>query len=319
MHLLAADYREEFLATPQLIRFEHADGQNYKRPTLLLKASTIVLKYVALNVPLNFVFATVNNRLIYALRINDDSSGPYTLWSIVEHEREKAALLHLMKVGKFPIFLFNETAINVSWAEGEISPTSRTGELIQSASLEPFDYDSLQPYVVSVLDQFDEELTPDHHIETAKIDIVTEWHELYNNFITSHGSSSPINLFHDDEGGQQEQLAIWLTDNLDPLHVYSSPRVPKGDSTQELTDVLLSHAHGSFLIESKALTIFGRKNLPDRAKLMRNMSRHLTKSISQLKGAIRSLKREIPVTDANGLGLAVERQAYTCYCIDSRF
>jgi hypothetical protein len=54
-------------------------------------------------------------------------------------------------------------------------------------------------------------------------------------------SPSLIDLFDGNEGNQQEQLCVWLTDNLQPSGVYHSPQIPKGSGTRELTDILLSH------------------------------------------------------------------------------
>jgi hypothetical protein len=136
----------------------------------------------------------------------------------------------------------------------------------------------------------------------------TDWHQLYNHFITASASSSLIHLFDDNEGNQQEQIGVWLTDNLQPSGAYHSPQVPKGAGTRELIDILLSHEFGATLIESKTLAVLTRGNLPGREKLKRDVSAHIKKAFSQLKGAIRSLKSGVTVTNLNGDVLPIERE-----------
>ena len=113
-------------------------------------------------------------------------------------------------------------------------------------------------------------------------------------------------MFSRDEGGQQEQLAVWLTDSLHPRGVHRSPQIPKGNGTRELTDILISHEYGALLIESKALTVFNRNTLPDRAKLAKDISQHVEKAVRQLRGSIRRLKDGAPVTTQAGSSIDVE-------------
>lgn len=116
MHILAAHYRSEFLATPQLVRIDYAKGANGFEPTLLVKGSTLLLKYMVLGARLQFHLGRVNDRLFYAITAYDDASKPAMLWSVVEKEAEINALKGLALGESCPIFLFNELAINVAWS-----------------------------------------------------------------------------------------------------------------------------------------------------------------------------------------------------------
>lgn len=141
----------------------------------------------------------------------------------------------------------------------------------------------------------------------ADLPATTAWNPIFAHLITSHATKSPIYLFNKDEGNQQEQLGIWLTDNLHPHGAHHSPQIPERNGFRELTDILLSHQFGSILIESKALTIFARENLPNRTKLARDLSSHITKAIKQLRGGMRRLKDGAPVTSKAGVQLDIER------------
>jgi hypothetical protein len=307
MHLLASHYRSEFLATPQLIRLDYAKGTDSFEPTLLVKGSTLLLKYMVLGARLRFHLARVNGRILYALTAYDDPSTPATLWSVVENEAEVTALRGLVSGEPSPIFLFNELALNVAWSTVKASFPSEVSGWISNATLGKGDYTAITKEAGDLLGRaFKGNTTPDELL-SAEIVCIEEWHAVFNHFITSHGSDSPVDLFSRDEGGQQEQLAVWLTDSLHPRGVHHSPQIPKGNGTRELTDILLSHEYGAVLIESKALTVFNRDTLPDRTKLAKDVSQHVEKAVRQLRGSIRRLKDGAPVTTRAGSSIDVER------------
>ena len=307
MHILASHYRSEFLATPQVVRIDYAKGANGFEPTLLVKGSTLLLKYLVLGARLQFLLGRVNDRLLYALIAYDDPSKPAMLWSVVESEAEVKALLGLVLGEPSPMFLFNELALNVAWATAKTSFPSEVKSWMNDARLGKVDYSSITKLANDLLERAFNGTTSPDELLSADIAPIEEWHPVFNHFITSHGADSPIDLFSRDEGGQQEQLAVWLTDSLHPHGVHQGAQIPKGNGTRELTDILLSHEHGALLIESKALTVFNRKTLPDRTKLAKDVSQHVEKAIRQLRGSIRRLKEDVPVTTRAGSSVAVER------------
>ena len=307
MHILASHYRSEFLATPQLVRIDYAKGANGFEPTLLVKGSTLLLKYVVLGAPIQFNLGRVNDRLLYAFIAYDDASKPAMLWSVVETEAEVNALKGLVSGESCPVFLFNELALNVAWStvRGNFPPEVQSW--IGDAKLGKVDYTEIAEPADDLLERAFKGTTSTHELISTDIAPVEPWHPLFNHFITSHGTDSPVDLFSRDEGGQQEQLTVWLTDSLHPRGVHHSPQIPKGNGQRELTDILLSHEYGALLIESKALTVFNRETLPDRTKLAKDVSQHVEKAVRQLRGSIRHLKGGVQVTTRAGTPIDVER------------
>ena len=177
------------------------------------------------------------------------------LWSVMESEAEANALIDLASVQSCPVFLFNELALNVSWSKLRIVLPQVMQEWISTATRGPADYATLAGRANALLEQAYLKTETADELMTFDIERTDPWHPLFNHFITSHGSDSPIDLFSKDEGGQQEQLAVWLTDSLHPRGMHHSPQIPKGPGQRELTDILLGHEYGAFLIESKTLTI----------------------------------------------------------------
>jgi hypothetical protein len=307
MHQLKSQYKSEFLATPQLVRVDYAVGSNGFEPTLLVKGSTLLLKYIVLGARLQFHLVRLDDHLLYALRAFDDVSRPATLWSVVENETEVTALKGWASGESCPVFLFNELALNVAWSTLKAVFPRHVQDWISNAAQRKVDYTAVAERAHGLLEQAFQGTASSDELVSIELDVIESWRPLFNHLVTSHGGNSPIDLFSKDEGGHQEQLAVWLTDNLLPGGVHHSPQIPKGRGQRELTDVLLSHEYGAFLIESKALTIFNRETLPSRAKLTKDVSHHVDKAIRQLSGGIRRLKEEVLVTSLSRESVEVER------------
>jgi len=155
VHILAAHYRSEFLATPQLVRFDYAKGLDGFEPTLLIKGSTLLLKYIALGVRMQLVFARLGNRLLYALKVYDDESKPASLWSILERDEEKTALAALVRGEVCQTFLFNELAVNLAWTALLISVAPELNAIVAKVATGRADHSALEGGASVVLDRFD--------------------------------------------------------------------------------------------------------------------------------------------------------------------
>ncbi len=307
MHILAAHIRSEFLAIPQLLRMTYATGANGFEPTLLVKGSTLLLKYIALGAQLKFHLGRLDGRLLYAVTVYDDVLKPATLWSVVENEDEVKALKSLIAGEACPVFLFNELALNVSCATVQVDFALDLHDWVYGAVLGNLDYSAVTKRVDDLLDRFFNGAALMSEFQTSRLKPIEKWRSVPNHFITSHGTNSSINLKCPDEGGQQEQLAVWLTDNLQPRGVHRSPQIPNGSGRRELTDILISNEYGAVLVESKSISIFVREILPDRTKLAKDVSHHIEKAFRQLRGGIRQVKAGSPVTTYLGSPIDIER------------
>ncbi len=307
MHILADYYRSEFLATPQLFRIDHARGESGPVPTLLLKASTLLLKYIIQGSALELVIARCAERLLYGVKVFDDVAKPATIWSVAEHSAERDALMALIHTPECPLFLFNELALNAAWTTIRVNVPREASDLIADAMLGLVDHSIMKDQAAQLIDKLSEASGAEVPHFAASLSLSHEWKETFNHYITNRGADSPIHLFNKDEGGQQEQLAMWLTDSLQLSGAVHGPQVPKGAGCRELTDLLLTYPFGTTLIESKTLTIFNRATLPTRDALASDVSKHIKKAVSQLRGAARKLQLGVPVFDKSGVELRVDR------------
>lgn len=306
MHILSSDNRSEFLACPQLVKLDYAKAGDSFEPTLLVKGSTLLLKYILARVKLQFIATRIDDRLLYGLRVEEEEGKPVILWSVVEKPEELKALAELVKAGQCPAFLFNELAVNVAWAEVAVvtfqaSPSSLTQQL----TLGRADYSLIGEKASSALDQLI--LGNSGSFLLANVSANHPWKRIKNVLVTNQATASRIDIFSLDDGIEQEQLAIWLTDHLHPDGAYHSPQIPNGPRRRELTDVLLTYPNGAFLLESKALKLRSEGPAPHRQHLADAVSKHVSKAITQLQGGIRELKLGAVVTSAAGETIDVER------------
>jgi len=304
VHILASHLRSEFLAVPALVRFDMAHGENGPEPTLLIKAPSLSLKYLLRRQSLRFMVMRIGQKIAYAVEIPDDPNYPASAWSLLELPNEALALKTLIANPRCVIFLFNELAVSVAWTELDIRIDASLEDAIDAVE---FHTETIRNDAKLVCIRLDEIRTNTSAPETQLLSFAgIAWHELHATYITNQAGSSSLSLFNKDEGGQQEEIAVWLTDNLDPEGSVKSPQVQE-KIPRELSDILLSYEFGAILIESKSLSVLTRDNLPDRNKLASDLSKHITKAARQLVGGVRNLKNGLEVKDAAGRVLNIER------------
>ena len=310
MHILSQPLRSEFLAIPQLVRVTMAEGSYGLEPTLLIKASSLELKYLIQFQCINFVLIRLpSKKLGYVVRIDDDVRSPALLWSILELEGERCALRAMVTEPQFVVFLYNELVVNVAWTTAtKTSSEEKVIEWIDSASLGDSQDSLLRNSMLATLDDYlkNNFLRDVHGFNAIQTE---EWKEIRNHYITNRAGNSLLSVFESNEGNQQEEAILWLVDQLSPRGVLKNPTVHLSSDQRELCDLLLTHPYGSILFESKVLSILTRKELPSREKLTRDLSKHIIKAEKQLSGAIRSIKRNYRITDEMGADVDVERDA----------
>lgn len=309
MHLLSASNRSEFLAVPGLVRFTVAQGSEGPEATLLIKGATLALKYVISGRPLKLALFRIGaDWLAYGVEVPDDPDHPALLWSILETQDELTALKALVASPACVAFLFNEAVVNVAWANVTIDLSDeRLASLVRDTV--PADANDSRP-TLAVQKLFaesgDERPTGDGRVY-LELPQVAEWHPIQSYYLAGRMGRSPISIFEKNEGAQQEHLALWLIDNLQPEGAVRNPDVHEPKGKREFSDLVLNHDYGPFLIESKALALLSRPSLPSRAELTADVVKHVRKATKQLVGGVKNLKRGYPITDHNGREVQINR------------
>ncbi len=309
MFILSDEHLREFLSAPGLIRLVLPDDSN-PESALLISGTSLILKYlVRLRTFTLLVTRLPNDCILYAVKVDDDPTHPAAFWSLIETDNEMNALRMLLERGRCNVFLFNEGAINVCWAPVDfLIDRAEADAIIAGARMSAKgEWQTLRDTVDSTLDSL--QTNEAANAIRARPARECSWQAVKNYYITAQMGPSLLDLVNGDEGDQQESLALWLTDALSVDGTVKSPQIHEGNETRELTDILFSYVGGSFLIESKTLSVFDRSELPDRTKLKKNVLKNVRKAVSQLAGACRSLKRGLKITNANGTEIEVDRSA----------
>jgi hypothetical protein len=282
---------------------------NGPEATLLIKSSTLTLKYFLRLKRFRLVLFRISESwLAYGVQLEDDPKHPATLWSLLEYEDEVRAFLTLTEHPKCFVFLFNELAVNVTWGEVNIDFSDLfSRNFIQRSSLHPTEDTNAVAEVSARIDALHLDNFYQDNSRVVRTLEVPEWHPLENYYIANRISRSLISMFETNEGDQQEEIALWLIDNLQPTGAVKSPQVHESSRARELSDLLISYNYGAFLIESKTLAILARATLPNREKLTQGVTKHLQKATKQLIGGVKNLRRGHRVTDLEDNEIEVER------------
>ncbi|MDO9473728.1 MAG: hypothetical protein Q7J28_11780 [Caulobacter sp.] len=275
----------------------------------MIKASNLTLKYLVRLRRFRIVLLRAGAKWLgYGVEVPDDPEHPALLWSMLETEDELGALRMLMESPKCTVFLFNEALANVAWAEAELDLSSGgVRDLVESSSLAP-EHDSRAMLAMQkVFALMEDDRFPSAERVFVDVPNVTAWHPIHSTYITNRAQPSPLSIFAEDEGGQQEELALWLIDGIRPDGAVKSPQIHEPGKVRELSDLLLSHEFGAFLFESKTLSILARDDLPSRPKLTRALVKHLDKATGQLVGGLKNLQRGYTITDLAGNEVEVNR------------
>ena len=310
MHILSEHHRSEFLAVPELLRATMAKGGSGFEPAVLIKTLSLSIKYLICSRELRFVLMRLPGGFLgYGVSVDMDPDHQGVLWSAMEKEDERLALTALVAGSRCPAFLYNELAINVARAEIIAqSDDNKVAHWINQANLAPEKHHFLHDSVSAKLDAFSKgEIHHDlHALKPIRVD---EWVAIYSSYITNRLKASKLSVFSHEEGSQQEEVVLWLIDGLIPEGAIKNPTVHHETKPRELADLLLSYGHGSFLFESKTLSVLSRPTLPTREKLTTALGKHIIKAERQLRGGIRSLKRNYRITSEEGEELEVDRVA----------
>ena len=305
MHLPSNEIWQEMLTTPQIVRFSFPDQDGKRFPTLIIKAHSLLLKYITQGVLVKlFFFSLSDGHFSYGLYIEDDHDKGVNLWSVLASQHEFSALEELVKNEECTIFLFNETCTCCAWISAKIVIDKSVISMLKSS---PYDDPDPIKYEEEVLEQLNYLHKNTKEIIETVIITNMKWETTQNHFILNGQKHASLNLLTDNEGTYQEQLAQTFLGNLSPQGAYLNTQLHDTKGNKEFTDLVLTHEYGSILLESKSLSILQRDKLPDRTKLIKNIKKSTEKALKQLNGAIKKLQNNVTVFDQSGIEIEIER------------
>ena len=310
MYSLSKQHHDEFLAIPELVRATMTLCASGFEPTILIKTLWLSLKFLIRSRKLRFVCLHLpGDYLAYGVKIDDDPDYPGVVWSALKTEDERTALRSIATGSRCIAFLFNELAVNVACAEFKAQRANdEVVHWINHANLYVGDDYHLREIVGSRIDAYAMGKTRDDIFEVKSIHLEA-WAELRSTYITNRMKRSDVSVLEENEGGQQEEIALWLIDALNMEGAAKNPIVYQQTRSRELADLLLCHRYGTVVFESKSLAVVAHDRLPTRRHMSRALYKHIAKAERQLRGAIRSIRRNYRIEDETGREIKVESDA----------
>jgi len=116
------------------------------------------------------------------------------------------------------------------------------------------------------------------------------------------------NIAQSDEGLGQEVSAWHALESIFPFGIYRSLQVEEPGNNRELTDIFCHYELGTFLIESKALGVYGSIAERTMERKVRMVHKHIRKALSQLHGALRSIKKGFKIKTPQGQLIEFDRR-----------
>lgn len=113
-------------------------------------------------------------------------------------------------------------------------------------------------------------------------------------------SAGPFRIDDTDEGKKQERAVHLLLDSMYPGSTYRSPRVQEGSSVRELIDALSIGSESICLLESKGMAVLTGAIGRSSQRRAATVTKHVTKGLKQLQGALTSVRSGSQIYDAEG-------------------
>ncbi|WP_154814357.1 hypothetical protein [Actinophytocola xinjiangensis] len=307
MYLLSDDHRKEFLSTPEVARLTVTLNEDGPKPTLLIKARTLALKYLTKKKYCHIsTFRVAEEWLGYWVDLQDDPIDSGIVWSLVEKPEEREALRLLSSGYSCDVIIFNELAIPVAHSEQNFRVVAGDIETLLSQTGLHSARQNDNQVAEAAIERIRGNRVATGQSSSMEAHFASDWRDVDVMVLRNNKSWSKTSFFATDEGRQQEEVGVWLVDSLHVAGSVHSPQVYTNGQRRELTDLLMTYKSGLFLIESKALAVFNRANLPSRDKLGADTAKHIRKAAKQLKGAIRSIRMGAEIRDEQGDRLPLE-------------
>ena len=280
---------------------------------LLIKAPSSCIKALVAGCKLELTFGKFEHYLCVGVRIYDVPDAPILISKLQRNAEEHASLMRALKECKIPIFLFGEMDVCLAETTAVISEVEASAAVDLLGS-ESNLYVGTNPDIAShVLDCFCHSYDNQSHYPNAhEIPIATvvaqynKWNTMNNHF---YGISGFQNIdISDKNEGEMLERTVWATlSSVFPLTLYHAPKDISKGKERELTDVFSFYPFGSFLIETKDLSVFKAGYDRDQERRIAGVQKQVKKAIGQLVGASKAFSRGDAIFDSCGKALNIDR------------
>ena len=311
MHIPSERIYSEMRSNNAIVRYVPTNGGT--ETALLIKAPTPSLKAMIAGCAFKLIYGKKDNFLCIGISIEDVPGAPLLISNEQIVPEEHCALLESVKQKILPIFLFNEMDICMASAELYFSDEDSLKLLDFIGDTKSLSTGSFNDTVSFAVDCFIHSIDktkkfPNAHeipiIET--IPEISEWKTI-NIYYLSSESANKINITEEKEGANFESTIWSCLTSVFPETLYKNPYVQNGNKKREFTDVFAHYKYGSFLIETKDLSVFQSGYNRESERRVKGIKDQVNKGIKQLVGAVKSLKSGDVLFDINGSQIIIDR------------
>ena len=311
MHISSERIYSEMRSNNAIVRYVPANEN--KETALLIKVPTPSLKTMIAGCAIKLIYGKKDNFLCIGISIEDVPGAALLISHAQIVSEEHWALLESVKQKTFPIFLFNEMDICMASTKLFISDEDSLKLLEFIGDTESLYTGSTNDSVSFAVDCFihsiDKTKKFSNAHEIAIIEIIpeiSEW-KTFNIYYLSSESANRINITEKKEGANFESTIWSRLTSVFPERLYKNPHVQNGNKRREFTDVFAHYKYGSFLIETKDLSVFQSGYNRESERRVKGIKDQVNKGIKQLVGAVKSLKSGDVLFDINGSQIIIDR------------
>ncbi len=278
-------------------------GNHGRDLALVLKCPTHVGKALHGGSSVRLILAEVPSQVSYVrcfgFQVEDRSGKPLTTFAAYRTRDEQRLLSRLLHRQQVPLFLFDEIERCVACCVLAFEAEGR-GAMDRAVNEWPAPYAGrFTSVVVSALDRFSEMLDDGEapHDVRGPIEaacLLTDWR-----VNSIYGIGSGDFRLDGDDGSGLEQTIHQLLESLFGEQAFRSPNVQQANGHRELIDTLLLGDHVICLVESKAVGFAGVDGPLDTARLAKRVQKDLDKGLRQLKGATRTIRGGMLLTETH--------------------
>jgi hypothetical protein len=276
-------------------------------PYFVIKLPQNILKSLFLGCRISIVILPCNieQRLIlsYSLIIWDDLEKPMITYFAIRDRNEYISLISCIKKNKIYVHFFDELVMPIISSKCHFTLNNDL-KLLESMQ---FSFENIPLYDDKVFELYCGVV--ENLIKSGNVfdivrndglvitDMKLEFDEPNKIYIPLVGQFS---INDTNEGGRLEDSIYHLIESFyGSSNSAKSPTLDTSNS-REFTDILAWDKINICLFESKCLSIIGRENELTSEKRIKNINKHISKALSQLKGAVRKLRNNEKIYSASG-------------------
>lgn len=287
---------------------------------LLVKAPSSTIKAIITGCPVRLLFGKTGPYLSAGIRIFDTPDSPILISGSQRQEEENQALVRALLERRLPIHLFNEMDVcqASSTLECEMGAASQAAQMVGDVSqlyVGPFTSECSHALDCFCYSTGNTELYPGA-TSIPLVEVPTTISPWQTNQVSFLGAREQLRIsIGDRDEGEMLERAVWASlESVFPLTLYKSPQVKIGNVKRELTDVLAFYERGTFLIETKDLSILQAGFERDGERRLKGVQKQVKKAIAQLVGASKAVSRGDYICDTNNNELFMVRDE-PAHCI----